>query len=251
MNGLTELSLFYFSYKMADRITPLPETKIPYLDLTYCIEGEMRYVIDGKEYILNGGDAILYPCGSVRARGCSDVPTLYASLNVRFANDFIPSVSGVIRKSLRSDTVSILESMKKSYASVSEERVGKCAALFWYLYYQLVETVSYNENPHIKHIKRYVAAHLYEQMRLSDIAEAVHLDPNYCSSLFAKCEGVSIFEFISERRIEVAKSLIAADYLPISTVAERVGFLDHNYFSRTFKHYVGMSPSDYRKIYSQ
>ena len=251
MNESTELSLFYYSYKMADKIMPLPEGKIPYMDLTYCIEGEMRYVIDGEEHILNSGDAILYPCGSVRVRNESDVPTLYASLNIRFANDFVPAVSGVIRKSLRSDTVSILESMKKSYASVSEERMGKCAALFWYLYYQLVETVSYNENPHIKHIKRYVAAHLYEQMRLSDIAEAVHLDPNYCSSLFSRCEGMSIFEFITVRRIEVAKSLIAADYLPIGTIAERVGFLDHNYFSRTFKHYVGMSPSDYRKNCTQ
>jgi AraC-like DNA-binding protein len=64
-------------------------------------------------------------------------------------------------------------------------------------------------------------------------------------------EGVSIFKFITARRIEVAKSLLAADYLPISAIAERAGFFDHNYSSRAFKRYVRMSPSNYRKICSQ
>ncbi len=168
MNESMGLSLFYYSYKMHNVIEPIPEARIPYMDLTYCIEGEMYYVIDGEEYILNGGDAILYPCGSLRARRKSEVPTLYSSLNIRFEKEFMPAVSGVIRKSLRSDTVAILESLKKSYVSVSEKRERKCEALFWYLYYQLVETAIYNENPHIKHIKRYIAGHLYEQMRLSD-----------------------------------------------------------------------------------
>lgn len=247
MNGFSEISFFYYSYKMVDSVIDLPEARISYVDLTYCIEGEMHYIYEGEEYILGGGDAILYPCGSVRIRKKSSVPTLYASLNVIFDEEISPAVSGVIRKSLRSDTISILESLKKSHASVSPERERKCNALFWYLYYQLVETAAYNENPHIKHIKRYIASHLYEQMRLSDIAMAVHLDPNYCSSLFSKCEGMSIFEFITARRIEVAKSLIAADYMQISEVAEKVGFSDSNYFSRAFRHLVGVSPSEWRR----
>ena len=251
MKEFDEIQFFHYSFRMTDSIGELKAHKLPYLDLTYCIEGEMHYNYEGEEYILEGGDAILYPAGSVRIRHCSTTPTLYASFNVGFSNSFVPKICGVLRKSVRSDTVQILESVKKSHNSVFEERKEKCASLFYYLYYQLIETATDNENPHIKHIKKYVAAHLREKLTLREIADAVHLAPHYCCALFSKYEGVSIFDFIKSKRIEIAKNLITANAMPLSEVAEHSGFTDYNYFSRTFKRVCGVSASEYAKSVKQ
>ena len=242
-----EISFFHFSFTNMDFVPKLDRMVLPYIDLTYCVDGEMQYVYEGEEYVLRPGDAILYPKGSVRVRRGGVTPALYASFNVGYSGAFEPAVRGVIRKSLRSDTVSILESVRKSHESLSEHKAERCEALFWYLYYQLVDTVIDNDNPHIKHIKRYIADHLTEKITLSDISSAVHLDPHYCCSLFSKHENMGIFDFINAQRIEKAKNLIAASTMSLSEIAEHSGFLDYNYFSRVFFKVAKTSPSKYRK----
>ena len=110
-----------------------------------------------------------------------------------------------------------------------------------------METAKENEHPHIKHIKKYIASHLAEKITLSEIAEEVHLVPHYCCALFSKHEGMSIVDFILNRRIELAKSLIIADTQTLSEIAEHAGFSDYNYFSRIFKKVTGMTATQYKK----
>ena len=247
MNTFPEITFFHYSFNRAERVFAIGEQTLPYLDLTYCVEGQMRYVFEGEEYTLSSGDAILYPVGSVRIRRETDTPALYASFNVRFAEELVPPVKGVLRKSVRSDTVQMLESIKKAHLSVGEMKNEKSAALFYYLYYQLIETARENEHPHIKHMKRYIAEHLGERITLKDIAEAVHLVPHYCCALFSKYEGMGIVDFILNQRIQLAKSLIIADTLPLSEIAEHAGFSDYNYFSRMFKKITGITATEYKK----
>ena len=248
MNHFPEISFFFFTLRNVDAVGAIEDKRtIPYLDLTYCIEGEMIYVYEGVEYTLESGDAILFPKGSIRIRRAGSTKTFYSSFNVSFTEGFVPEVGGVLRKSLRSDTLGILESVKRAYSSLGSKKNEKCAALFFYLYYQLVETARENEHPHIKHIKKYIAKHLTEKITLSEIAEEVHLVPHYCCALFSKHEGMSIVDFILSRRIELAKSLIITDTLTLSEIAEHVGFSDYNYFSRIFKKVTGVTATQYKK----
>lgn len=230
------------------KVLPIPKYPIPYCDLTYCIDGEMTYIYDGKEYTLHANDAIFIPQGSVRERIGSSTPTYYASFNVTFPQNYVPEISGFLPNSVRSDTVNMLESEKKCFNSVSLYKNEKCSNIFLYLYYQLIETAHDNEHPHIKDIKKYIAKNLCNKISLADIAEAVHLEPHYCCSLFSRYIGMSIFEFVRQRRIETAESLLITTDIPLSEIAESCGFEDYNYFSRIFKRQVGISAMRYRKI---
>ena len=99
MSAFPEISFFYFAIRNVERVGSIEDKRaIQYLDLTYCIEGEMRYIYEGVEYTLESGDAILFPKGSVRLRRAGDTPTLYSSFNVKIDDDFTPEVSGVLRK---------------------------------------------------------------------------------------------------------------------------------------------------------
>ncbi len=250
VKSFPEITFFHFVLNRVETIVALEEQRVPYIDLTYCVEGEMHYTYEGEEYVLGAGDAILYPAGSLRARQ-GGTSALYASFNVKFSGEFVPEVSGVLTKSVRSDTVGILESIWKSHRSLGEKKSEKCAALFYYLYNQLVETARENEHPHIKHIKRYIAANLTKKITLAEIAEAVHLVPHYCSALFSKYEGMSIVDFILKSRIELAKSLIAINDMTLSEISEHVGFCDYNYFARVFKRISGVSATHYRRSVSK
>ena len=78
------------------------------------------------------------------------------------------------------------------------------------------------------------------------IADEIHINPDYMSHLFHKKTGVSLMSYISEQRINTAKRLLATTMLPLQQIAERVGFSNSSYFHRQFKKTVGVTPQQYR-----
>ena len=249
LHSPSEPKLVRFCYVKHDSVSPIPSDRIPYHDLTYCISGEMHYVYEGKAYVLKEGDGILFPQGSVRTRKGSNAPAVYSSFNIA-CDGFTPAVCGYIPNCVRFDTVRIIESVKKAYDSLSEMKSQQCLSLFFYLYYQLIETVKNNEHPHVKRIKKYVAAHYKEKITLEEIAEAVHLTPQYCCALFSKSMGQTLFDFITEKRIEEAQSLMITTSLSLTEISALCGFEDYNYFSRIFKKCKSMNARQYRRLHT-
>ena len=69
------------------------------------------------------------------------------------------------------------------------------------------------------------------------------------SSFYRKMKavtGLSINEFIQNVRIKKATELLINSDMNVSEIAYETGFNDPYYFSRLFKKYHNMSPSDYR-----
>ncbi|MDO4333675.1 MAG: response regulator [Eubacteriales bacterium] len=86
-----------------------------------------------------------------------------------------------------------------------------------------------------------------QPITLADAAEAVHVSSGYLSTIFRKEYGINYTEFLIQLRIEKAKILLAAGNERLADIAEKCGFNDHAYFTRTFKKLTGISPNDYRK----
>lgn len=57
-------------------------------------------------------------------------------------------------------------------------------------------------------------------------------------------------DYLNSFRIEHAKAKLKDSNLSVNEIAYSVGFQDARYFSKLFKKYVGITPKDYRKIYS-
>ncbi len=237
-----------FLFFHRDNVIYLPETKLTYTDLTFCLEGTMEYYYEGEPVTLHAGDAILYPPGSTRMRQRNDAPAYYASFNIHFPASFDPPIRGYLPKCVRSNTIRMLEAFKKDFDSVSSHKQEKCAAIFYYLYHQLLETVLDTENPHVKTVKQYILSHLSEPLLLDDIAASVHLVPHYLCALFKKHTGITVVDFILDQRIDLAKRLIITQNNALYEIAETCGFNDYNYFSRAFKKITGTTPVQYRKM---
>jgi two-component system response regulator YesN len=92
----------------------------------------------------------------------------------------------------------------------------------------------------------YIDKNFAKELQLDSMAEIFHISPNYFSSLFHLSVGKSFMEYVIDHRIEKAKQLLGQEDARSSEIAEKVGYDNPYYFSRIFKKYTGLTPSEYR-----
>lgn len=98
----------------------------------------------------------------------------------------------------------------------------------------------------VEDIKNIIRKRYNEQLKISDIAKEVFLSTGYCNLLFKKETGMTIFDFLMEYRIEVAKKMLRDENQKVAYVAERVGYQNKSYFCFLFKRSTGMTPAEYK-----
>jgi len=98
-------------------------------------------------------------------------------------------------------------------------------------------------------IKQVISEYFNEDLTIELIAKKVFLSKTYLCSIFKKNTGSTIGDFILEIRIQKAVEYFEKSKLSISEIGTRVGYSDQNYFTKVFKKYTGLIPSEYRKRY--
>ena len=84
-----------------------------------------------------------------------------------------------------------------------------------------------------------------ENISLNDISKLVGVSVQYFSKLFKEEMGCNYVDWLNTLRIKRAKELINTSHLSIKEVGFKVGYNDPNYFSRIFKRYEGIAPTEY------
>ena len=93
----------------------------------------------------------------------------------------------------------------------------------------------------------YINDHFCEQITLEDVAASVGYSRCYCSDVFKKCIGLSIWEYICIKRIEKALTLIKTTDKNILDIAIDCGFINTANFNNLFKTYLRLTPREFRK----
>ncbi|BEU86616.1 phosphoenolpyruvate hydrolase family protein [Selenomonas sp. TAMA-11512] len=105
-------------------------------------------------------------------------------------------------------------------------------------------TAEANAADAVDFVKNYVHEHYGREIRLRDLAIVLHISPSYLSTLFKQDTGMSFTSFLLSYRMERARALLAEGRLSCREVAEHSGYPDYAQFSKMFRKYQGMSPSD-------
>jgi len=92
----------------------------------------------------------------------------------------------------------------------------------------------------------YIADNYHKNITLQDVADHVHLNAAYFSSVFKRSSGFSFKEYLNMVRIEESKRLLSNTDYSIIDIAVATGFEDQSYFARVFKRYTGLTPRQYR-----
>jgi two-component system response regulator YesN len=95
----------------------------------------------------------------------------------------------------------------------------------------------------------YINANIRKRLYLSDVAKAVNVSPGYLSSTFPKQCGMSVVEYINKTKTEEAMRMIRKEPCKIMDLGTLLGFENSYYFSKVFKKYAHMSPTDYQEKY--
>lgn len=81
-------------------------------------------------------------------------------------------------------------------------------------------------------------------LTLNEVAQKNHVSPNYLSYLFKKYKGINLWDYVIKLRMEESRRLILHTDLRNYEIAERVGYGSPEHFSKIFKKYFGVSPSE-------
>ena len=96
-------------------------------------------------------------------------------------------------------------------------------------------------------VTAYIEGHYAEHITLEKLARQFYVSSSSVSHLFKQKMGVSVYRYITQRRLIAAKDLIREGNR-LETVGEQVGFGDYSAFYRAFKQEYGISPREFRRL---
>ena len=119
-------------------------------------------------------------------------------------------------------------------------------------YCLLVQTYSRERySATIRDVLNFVDFHYMEPLSLESLALRYSVNKNYLSTRFSKEVGMTLTDYINLTRVRRSLKLLNDSSLSMQDVAERVGFTDANYYTRTFKKIHGTTPHEYRRSLKQ
>ena len=247
------------------------------LEITMVLSGSGIYATDESEFSFESGDIFLF--GTDERHWIKKLDCRTDFLNVHFEPRFIWSEnfgisSGeLIRVFLnrKKNPLNKLDMTKESSMSVKrlifqmekeleEKKREHEIMLKVHLVNILIEMIrsfegqidendfSYNAQAlhHIERSLKYIDSHLSENITLEEIANVAHMSKNYFCRIFKKLNGMSPWDYITVKRIDLARRLLSDKDKTVLEVAMLCGFNNTANFNRAFRKVTGKTPSEIR-----
>lgn len=96
--------------------------------------------------------------------------------------------------------------------------------------------------------QEYIKQNYAKPLNLDEVSYYVNISPYYFSKIFKEGTGENFIEYLTNIRIEKAKELLSSTDYSMKEICVMVGYSDPNYFSRSFKKNVGVTPTEYKEV---
>jgi AraC-like DNA-binding protein len=105
------------------------------------------------------------------------------------------------------------------------------------------------DNRRLRRVLNYIEDHLADEIAVADLANVACLSIFHFTRAFSSAIGVSPYQYVSQRRMECAKALIAVGSTSIAAAAFMCRFSSQSSFTRAFRRVTGMTPAQYRDVF--
>lgn len=95
----------------------------------------------------------------------------------------------------------------------------------------------------------YIHKHYHGHISLQDIADSIGLNPTYLSNLFKKEMDMTVFQYISETRLEASMNLLKYSNYSYSAISNYCGYSSQSHFTYCLRTHTGLTPRQYRNKY--
>lgn len=236
--------------------------------LIYLLNGKVMYTL-GNDKIQIEKSSVIYlpPEAEIMTVGKENsVQAMYINfelLNVGSRKQFIDFMKEMIPSHFICDEDSRLLMAFKAFFREGEQKLpGHCICMQGMFTQILVDMIRLNKNYSLRNLNvikqqsptlyvdqaiRYINEHIYENIIISDIADAIGISAVYLYKLFIKRFNKSPQQLIKEIKIGLAKDYLKNQNLSIKVISNELGFCSPNHFTTTFKKETGVSPNEYRK----
>ena len=148
-----------------------------------------------------------------------------------------------------------IDAISSKYSRIIEEANEVPNEMMWQMtrdYCAYVRRYSLKEySPAVQKVMNYVNLNVAEPLTLKSLAAMCFISPSYLSALFKQETGSTLIDYINTQRVTRAAQLLVQNNHTIAAVAEEVGILDVNYFTKIFKKTLGVTPTRYRREHKE
>ncbi|MBQ9275103.1 MAG: helix-turn-helix domain-containing protein [Succinivibrio sp.] len=102
-------------------------------------------------------------------------------------------------------------------------------------------------SPAVSKAKEYIERHLHDKISLKELAVRLKISPGHLMRTFKDEEGVTVGDYVRQRKIEAAKLMLQDEQHSIAEIAELLSFNSQSHFGRIFMELTGQSPAKFRR----
>lgn len=234
--------------------------KHSYWELTYVDKGELLTTIDGVSYHLKQGDLIFYAPMQFHTQSTFEkISSSYLTINFKMNFNHADLLCNKIF-SLKRDSYFIVTRLIEE---LSNDNLYSNDLSLCYLKELIIQMLRLDnshfhskptthmqqtyENELLNDILLYIDNNIYEKISVSTLCDHFCISTSMLHSLFRKNMNNTAKNYINELKLSKSKELIRNSTHTLSEISEMLGFSSIHYFSKKFKSYFNISPTEYSK----
>ncbi|WP_042349575.1 AraC family transcriptional regulator [Bacillus massiliigorillae] len=276
---------FFRIHRIDENIRPsnwkIHKVDRPYSVFWYVVSGKKIVRINNEEYIVRGGDLVIFPSEiSFEIEESKTFPPMH-HLEIAFENKLgsfdlvrlykFPIVTNLNEYDKRTELVDYWREMKKGWTpeikNLYTTKNGEfelalnqtiqllqlnAITLHWFveiltLLQPYAEELLPTIDSRLQHLFYFIDDHIEEKLTLYRLAKEVYISESHLSLLFRKNIKMSPIEYVRHVRLQKARELLLTTDLSLMAISEMIGFSSQTQLSRAFREMIGVSPMEYRK----